>query len=53
MTKYLNAYRAAPTIKNARRVRDYANAHPMSRCLLDSDDCNFLDGVLEHATRGY
>lgn len=53
MQKYLKACRINPSLKNARRVRDYAAAHPMCRFMLDQDDCDLLDHVLSRADRGY
>ena len=38
MIKLLNAYRAAPTQKNAERLVAYDDKHPMAKCFLAHED---------------
>lgn len=38
MTKLLNAYRTAPTLANAQKIRAYARSHPFAACLLQVAD---------------
>lgn len=38
MTKLLKAYRANPTIENARKLAAYACKHPFAECMLDLGD---------------
>jgi hypothetical protein len=51
MTKLLLAYRAAPTLKNAQKLRAYERAHPMSRCMLTVEDGNLLADAIHQANQ--
>jgi hypothetical protein len=51
MIKLLNAYVAAPTLKNAQKLRAYARKHPMSYCFLNERDQDFLADAIHHANR--
>jgi hypothetical protein len=46
MNKLLNAYRAAPTMKNAIKLRMYDKMHPMAKCMLSKEDGELLDKAL-------
>lgn len=46
MKKLIAAYLADPSHKNARRLRNYAEKHPMALCVLDHLEA----GVLSLAT---
>jgi hypothetical protein len=49
MTKLLNTYRAAPTLKNAQKVRAYERAHPMAVCLLSKADADLVADAIHQA----
>ena len=42
MSKLLAQYRAAPTLKNAQKVRAYERKHPMAVCMLTADESETL-----------
>jgi hypothetical protein len=42
MTKLLNAYRAAPTLRNREKLQTYLKRHPMAVCLASREECEFL-----------
>lgn len=42
MTKLLNAYRAAPTLRNREKLQTYLKRHPMAICLATREECEFL-----------
>jgi hypothetical protein len=51
MTKLLTAYRAAPTLKNAQKLRTYDRSHPMSACMLTREDGDLLADAIHQANR--
>jgi hypothetical protein len=52
MNKLLTAYRAAPTYKNAQKLRAYDRSHMMASAMLDSADRDTLADAIHHANRG-
>lgn len=53
MTKLLATYKDAPTLKNAKAVRDYGRKHPFAVCLFaEASDYDLLGEALRHATAG-
>jgi hypothetical protein len=52
MTKLLAAYRSAPTLKNAQKVRAYDRCHQMAACLLSREDADLLADAIHHANKG-
>jgi hypothetical protein len=50
MTKLLTAYRAAPTLKNAQKIRAYTRNHPMISCLYPAD-ADLVATAIHHANR--
>lgn len=52
MTKLLATYRAAPTLKNAVKVRAYERSHPMSLCLLSREDADLVADAIHQANVG-
>jgi len=51
MHKLVTAYRAAPTLKLAAKIRTYVHTHPMSRCLIDATDNALVTVAINHANR--
>lgn len=52
MTKLITAYRAAPTLKNAIKLRAYERSHPMAVCILTREDADLLADAIHQANRG-
>jgi hypothetical protein len=42
MTKLLNAYRAAPTLRNRSKLQAYLEKHQMAICLATAEEVAFL-----------
>jgi hypothetical protein len=53
MKKLLEAYRASPTLKNAQKVRDYNNKHPMAVVLFDEHDAAVIGNAVHQANTGH
>jgi len=49
MAKLLNAYRASPTLNNARKIRAYERKHSFSVCLLSPADQDLVANAIHHA----
>ena len=49
MNKLLNAYRADPSFKNARKLRNYERSHAMAVCLLTMADAGLLAIAIRHS----
>jgi len=52
MQKLLNNYRAAPTVKNAQKLRAYERSHPMAVCMLSKEDSDLLADAVHKANTG-
>jgi hypothetical protein len=49
MKNLLIAYKANPTSKNAKRIRDYDRKHPMSRCMFGQADSDLIADACHRA----
>ena len=49
MTKILAAYRANPTLANARKAVAYGRKHPFVLCFMDAQDISTLADAENHA----
>jgi len=52
MNKLMHAYRTAPTLKNAQKLRAYDRAHPMARCMFEREDYDLLADAIHQANKG-
>jgi hypothetical protein len=52
MTKLLAAYRAAPTYKNAQKIRLYDRQHMMAVVCLGKEDQDLVATAIHHANMG-
>ncbi len=51
MTKLLNAFREARTLKNAQKLRAYERAHPMAACMLTQEESSLLSAAIQQADK--
>lgn len=49
MSKLLNTYRAAPTFKNAQKIRAYERKHMMAVVCLPKEDQDLVATAIHHA----
>lgn len=52
MLKLLMTYRAEPTLKNAQKVRAYAQKHPFAVCLIEREDAELIAMATNQAEWG-